>query len=188
MPGFGFLGEPTLRAIVAYLRMLQGNPGIKALAGDSKRGRELFFGKGQCSSCHSVHGRGGFFASDLSDYSRGHSAEVVREAIVTPNKNLDPRNRALVVKLPSGKTFEGVARNEDNFSVQLLTPDGVIHLFTKSELASLTYRRESPMPADYGTRLSAAELDDLVSYLFSSGAKHEAKPAGNSEEEEEDEE
>src|SRR5262249_31192756 len=166
MPGFGYLGDPMVRSIVAYLRTLQGTPTMKALAGDSTRGRNLFFGKGQCSSCHSIYGRGGFFASDLSDYSRGRSAEAVREAIVTPNKNLDPRNRVVVVKLPSGKTFEGIARNEDNFSDQLLTIDGVIHLFTKSELASLTYRRESPMPADYGTRLSSAELDDLVNYLF----------------------
>lgn len=186
MPAFGHLGEPAVRSIVAYLRTLQGSPAAKALAGDSKRGRELFFGKGQCSSCHSFHGKGGFFASDVSDYSRGRSPESVRDAIVAPNKNLDPRNRALVVKLPSGKTFEGIARNEDNFSVQLLTPDGVIHLFTKSELASVTYRKESPMPANYGTRLSSVELDDLVNYLFSSVAKHEVKSAGNSEEDDEE--
>src|SRR5262249_57168134 len=83
MPGFGYLGEPMVRSIVAYLRTLQGSPAIKALAGDSKRGRELFFGKGQCSSCHSIHGRGGVFASDLFHYfPRPPTATVLRGNVI----------------------------------------------------------------------------------------------------------
>ena len=121
-----------------------------------------------------VRGEGGFFASDLSEYANGRSPEAVRDSIVSPNKNLDPRRRIVVVTLPSGKKLEGMARNEDNFSMQLLTEDGVIHLLTKSELSTLTYGKESPMPADYGTRLSSAELDDLVNYLYSV-RKQEAK-------------
>ena len=185
MPAFGHLGDASLRSVVAYLRALQGNTVTRVLSGDSKRGKELFFGKGQCSSCHTVRGQGGFFASDLSDYSSNRSPEVVRDAIVSPNKNLDPRSRVVLATLPNGKTFEGIARNEDNFSVQLLTRDGAFHLFTKSELASLKYRHESPMPADYGTELSSAELDDLVNYLYSI-AKQETKPTRHSEEPDEE--
>ena len=186
MPAFGYLGDPLIRSIVAYLRVLQGNPVPRILPGDSKRGKELFFGKGQCSTCHSFRGEGGFFASDLTDYSRGRSPEVARDAIVSPNKNLDSRNRTAVVRFRNGKTFEGIARNEDNFSIQLLTRDGVIHLLTKSELASITYRDESPMPSDYGAQLSPAELDDLVNYLYSV-ARHETKPAAKNEEPDEEE-
>jgi len=72
-----------------------------------------------------------------------------------------------VATLSAGRTLEGIARNEDNFSLQLLTPDGTLHLLNKSSLANLTYREQSPMPADYGTKLSSAELDDLVNFLFS---------------------
>ena len=187
MPAFAYLGDPALRSLVTHLRALQGNPAPRTIPGDSNRGKELFLGKGQCSSCHSFHGEGGFFASDLSDYSRGRSPEAIRDAIMFPNKNLDPRSRAVVATLRSGKIFEGLARNEDNFSIQLLTRDGVIHLLNKSELTSLTYRNESAMPADYGTRLSPAELDDLVKYLYSV-AKQEAKPARHAEVEEPDEE
>lgn len=186
MPSFAYLGDAAIRSIVAYLRSLQGNPAPRILPGDSKRGKELFFGKGQCSSCHAFHGEGGFFASDLSDYSHGRSPEVARDAILSPNKNLDPRNRTVVVSLPNGKTLEGIARNEDNFSIQLLTRDGVIHLLIKSELSSLSYRDESPMPADYGTRLSPSELGDVVNYLYSI-AKHDVKPASKNEEPDEEE-
>ena len=91
----------------------------------------------------------------------------MRDAIVSPNRELDSRNRTVVATLSNGKTIEGIARNEDNFSLQLLTQDGAIYLLTKSALKSLSYRNESPMPADYGSCLSAAEIDDLVKYLDS---------------------
>jgi hypothetical protein len=73
----------------------------------------------------------------------------------------------VVATLSNGKTVEGIARNEDNFSMQLLTKEGSFILLTKSALKSLTYRNESPMPADYGTRLPAAEIEDLVNFLNS---------------------
>lgn len=167
MPSFDHLGDPALRSIASYLRTLQGNSVAATLPGNPKRGMDLFFGKGECSRCHMIRGEGGFFASDLSDYSRGRSPEVIRDAIVSPNRNLDPRKRTVVVILPGGKEIEGIARNEDNFSLQLLAQDGTLYLLDKSELTNLRYRNESSMPADYATRLSSAELDDLVNYLYS---------------------
>ena len=61
--------------------------------------------------------------------------------------------------------FTGIARNEDNFTLQLQTLDGTFHFFQKAELEHLEYQPSSIMPADYGTKLSGAELDDLISYL-----------------------
>jgi hypothetical protein len=69
--------------------------------------------------------------------------------------------------LSNGTTVEGIARNEDNFSIQLLSPDGTIHLLPKRSLAKLAYRDQSPMPADYGAKLSSADLDNLVNFLSS---------------------
>src|SRR5262249_22213390 len=106
MPSFSHLGGPALRSIVVYLRTLQGNPIATVLPGNAKHGKDLFFGKGECSSCHMVRGEGGFFASDLSGYSRGRSPETVRDAIVSPNRNLEPRNRTAVATLSDGKKIE----------------------------------------------------------------------------------
>lgn len=185
MPSFSHLGESVLRSLVAYLRTLQGNPLEAALPGNPKRGKELFFGKGECSRCHMVRGEGGFFASDLTSYSRGRTREVIHQAIVSPNLDLDPRSRTLVVILPNNRKLEGIARNEDNFSIQLLAQDGTFHLFNKSELKRFTYLNESPMPANYATRLSSAELEDLVNYLYSV-AKKETKGSKNREEPDDD--
>lgn len=167
MPAFSHLGDEVLRSLVAYLGGLQGHPASAPLPGNARRGKELFFGKGGCSSCHMIRGQGGFFASDLSAYARGRAPETIHDAIVLPNRDLDPRNQTVVVTLPNGKTFEGIARNEDNFSMQLLTQDGSLLLFTKAAAKSITFRKQSPMPADYGTRLSAAEVEDLVKFLNS---------------------
>ena len=185
MPAFSYLGDDALRSVVGHLRALQGNRTSTALPGDAKSGQEIFFGKGDCSRCHMVRGEGGFFASDLSHYAAGRSTSIVRAAIVSPNKDLPPRQRAVVADLRNGQTLQGIALNEDNFSIQILTQDGALHLLSKAALANLVYRNESPMPADYGTRLSASQIDDLVKFLFSLTEK-EAKI--NQKHQEEDEE
>ncbi len=180
MPAFTRLGDDILRSLVAHLRSLQGNSTTASVPGNARRGRELFFGKGECSACHMVLGQGGFFASDLTAYARGRASETIRDAIVLPNRDLDPRNRMVVVTLHTGKTYEGMARNEDNFSMQLLTRDGSLVLFAKAAVKSLSYGNQSPMPADYGTRLSKAEIEDLVNFL-NSVTKEDSKPAQDQE-------
>lgn len=171
MPAFDYLGDDLLHALVLHLRSLQGNRTVTPPPGNAQRGKDLFFGKGECSACHMVQGQGGFFGSDLTAYAFGRSPETIHDAIVFPNRDLDPRRRVVVATLPDGKSFEGLAQNEDNFSIQLLAPDGTLHLLAKSSLAKLTHRDESPMPADYGKRLSAAEIDDLVNFLSSTASR-----------------
>jgi cytochrome c oxidase cbb3-type subunit III len=84
----------------------------------------------------------------------------------------------MIVECMAGKTRTGVARNEDNFSLQLRALDGTFHLFAKSELRSIEYQARSFMPADYGSRLSRRELDDLVSYVMSIARTNTKRPAG----------
>jgi cytochrome c oxidase cbb3-type subunit III len=172
MPAFSHLGDDVLRSLVAYLQSLQGRAATVPLPGNAQRGKDLFFGKGGCSDCHMIRGQGEFFASDLTAYARGRAPETIRDAILFPNRDLDPRNRTVSVTLPNGKTFEGLARNEDNFSMQLLTRDGSLLLFTKAAVKSISYRDQSPMPTDYGTRLSTTEIEDLVNFLNSVTQEH----------------
>jgi len=114
-----------------------------------------------------ANGEGGFIGSDLSGYTGARSADDLRTAITDPDKNLDPRKRPVTVTTVSGKTQTGMARNEDNFSLQIQAPDGTFHFYAKSELRSVEYQPRSFMPSDYGSRLGRQELDDLVSYLMS---------------------
>ena len=88
-------------------------------------------------------GEGGFIASDLSSYASTPSADDIRNAITDPNRNLDPRKRPVAVTTADGRSLTGVVRNEDNFSLQLQTTDGTLHLFAKTELQSIEYQPRS---------------------------------------------
>src|SRR5262249_12398913 len=70
-----------------------------------------------------------------------------------------------------GKQIKGVALNEDNFSEQIMDSDEHIHLLEKNKLHSFQKSRTSLMPKyDEGT-LSDKDLENIVAYLISVGAK-----------------
>jgi cytochrome c oxidase cbb3-type subunit III len=73
MPAFHSLDSANIKAVVAYLRTLQGTGQPVKLPGDPERGETIFLGKAGCSGCHMVAGIGGFIASDLSAYARAHT-------------------------------------------------------------------------------------------------------------------
>ena len=167
MPAFRLLGSADIKNILQYVRNLQGRHPDAPVPGDARNGRALFFGAASCSTCHRILGEGGFSASDLSTYAEGKLASEIRAAITSPGSVTLTRARMASAITRDGVTLTGAVRNEDNFSVQLQSGDGALHFLLKSQLASFEYQTLSPMPADYGTKLSPKELDDLVSYLHS---------------------
>ena len=177
MPPFRGLGEARIQAVVRHLRALQGQDSTVTLPGDPKAGKILFFGTMECAQCHTADGQGGFIASDLTNFAANKNAADIYAVITDPNKNLDPKRQVVVVKTSDGTTRTGMARNEDNFSLQLQTLDGAFHFFNKSDLQSIEHQPRSLMPADYGSKLTRHELDELVSYLISIAQKRPAQKA-----------
>ena len=166
MPAFHSLGKPRIEAIVRYLRELQGMQGSTSLPGDPAKGDALFSGKAECSHCHVARGVGGFIGSDLSGYAHGKSASDIRNAITKPSAEMNRKSQVINVTTRDGQRLSGIVRNEDNFSLQLQTVDGVFYSFVKSDLQGMERSGQSLMPSDYGSRLTSTELDDLVSYLM----------------------
>ncbi len=184
MPAFRTLGAEKIKAVVSYLRILQGRNRSVKLPGNPDRGKLLFFGQGRCSDCHMVAGAGGFIEPDLSFYANTRSVEEIREAITTPGKNVETRGkekreRPATVLMRDGQRYIGIARNEDNFSLQLQTLDGAFHFLMKSELDHIEYQPQSLMPSDYGSALSRQELDDLISFLVSSSKSSKARQSAD---------
>jgi len=171
MPAFRTLTPVQVDAIVSYLRSLQGKDAVGTLSGDANRGREIFFGKGDCSGCHSIAGQGGFIGPDLTEYGATSSAPGIRDEIVRSPRTPRPGYRIAQVVTIKGDRLEGLIRNEDNFSIQLQTKDGSFHLLRKIDVQSCENRDGSLMPPNYGERLSPSELDDLVSYLMKTANK-----------------
>ncbi len=167
MPAFRNLTATQVQAVVHYLRSLQGRAESRTLAGDPKGGKALFFGKGECSTCHTISGEGGFLGPDLSAYAATAEPTAIRNQIVKTQRTPAPSYRPAVLTAADGARLEGLIRNEDNFSLQFQTKDGNFHLFQKSDLRKVERRDTSLMPTDYRDRLSSSELDDLVSFIVS---------------------
>ena len=184
MPAFHSLSERQTSALVAYLRLLQGKSETRTLPGDARRGKTIFLGKGECSSCHTISGEGGFLGPDLSSYGSTASAKGIHDEIVRSRRTPPQGYRSAVLVTAAGDRIEGLIRNEDNFSVQFQTKDGGFHSFQKSEVRGLDRLETSLMPTNYGQRLSPAELDDLVSYVLA--AVPDAREAGTPRKKEDD--
>jgi cytochrome c oxidase cbb3-type subunit III len=185
MPPFESLGSSNLKALLAYLRSLQGKGAAIVLPGDPLRGKSLYFGKARCSECHTLRGAGGFLGRDLSNYGATLSAVEIRANLLRPGDNANKANKTAVATMRDARTFTGVIRNEDNFSIQLQSFDGAFHFLSRSEVARLEFLPGPIMPADYATTLKPAELDDLVSFLISAAAPEKNGKIANWEEEEE---
>jgi len=165
MPGFERLGKPAITELVAYIKGLQGENQSAPLPGNAKSGEELFFGSAQCSNCHMAAGRGGFIAPDLSTYGQTHAAEQIKSAIVNPSARNSIRPLVTATSA-TGESYQGIIRNEDNFSLQLQSEDGAFHFLSKADLKTIERGQKSIMPSDYSSRLNPAQLNDIVSYLL----------------------
>jgi mono/diheme cytochrome c family protein len=64
-----------------------------------------------------------------------------------------------------------VTLNEDSFSLQIMDANERIHLLDKDKLRSFQKSRESAMPKYEPDVLSDKDLEDVVAYLVSVGAK-----------------
>ena len=174
MPAFRSLSARQVRAVVDYMRLLQGKSEGHTLPGDPRRGKEIFFGKGDCSACHTISGQGGFLGPDLTEHGATSSADAIRDEIVRAPRVPPIGYRTAVLTTESGERMEGLVRNEDNFSVQLQTKDGSFHFFKKTDLRSFERQDGSLMPADYRSRLSDSELNDVASYLMTTPSPNKA--------------
>ena len=163
MPGFPSMSKEDGQAVIAHMRFLQGKSAGGSATGDPARGKDVFFGKAGCSACHQVGGRGQFVAGDLAGFARDHPGDEIRDVILRPSGE---QRESATAAARDGRKFSGTIRNEDNASLQLQGEDGRLYLLMKSSLVSVERKSGDPMPADYGHRISTAELNDLVSYIL----------------------
>lgn len=160
-PGRYTTGE--LASIVAYIRAMREFDSAP-VRGDAGRGRAIFEGKGACTNCHRVNGKGSRAAPDLSDIGAIRDAGVLARTVTDPDSSLRPINRTVRAVTRAGKTYTGRRLNEDTYTVQIMTQDERLVSLVKSELRDYTVLKTSSMPS-YKGELTASEMDDLIAYL-----------------------
>jgi putative heme-binding domain-containing protein len=166
MPPTDLSDEDTWK-LVAFLHALIGPAAENSAPGDPEAGREIFWSaKGGCSSCHSIRGKGGHTAPDLTNVGGSRPLAVIKKSIVEPAKDLYLLGlEAVVIQLKNGQVIRGVARNRNNYSLQVVDANGDLHLLSMLDVAELKIYETSQMPGDYAKRLSAQELENLLAYL-----------------------
>jgi len=149
--------------IIAYLRSIS-TPTLTRTTGDAARGEAIF--ATTCSTCHQIGTAGGRLGPDLSRIGIARSVEALKRRIRGDfGKMVDPSFAPAAVTAANGERMQGVKKNEDLQSIQLIDAGGRIQGFNKNELQSLEVSAVSLMPTFSPELLSDAALEDLVSYL-----------------------
>jgi PQQ-dependent dehydrogenase (methanol/ethanol family) len=162
MPAFP-LPPADIELLVRYIRSLNATASAAPpAAGDAKAGEAIFFGSGQCSTCHVVRGRGTSNGPDLSSIASRMRLANMQQALANPNASITAGYAMASVVLNNGTTLRGFLRAQGSHDVVLQTRDGKLHPLVDSEYRTVTQDRQSAMGAFDGT---AEEQRNLLAYL-----------------------
>jgi cytochrome c oxidase cbb3-type subunit 3 len=160
------LPDEQLWQLVRYVRGIGGGVRV-TVPGDPAAGEKLFAAKGGCSKCHMIRGWGGRLGPDLTSIGSQRSPAHLRTSIVRPNDEISPAYWAVEAVDHDGHVYSGIRLNEDTYSIQLIDLNENLHSLTKKDLRTLTVDTKKSCMPGYAEVFTAAELDDLVSYLYS---------------------
>src|ERR1700722_8613286 len=159
------LPDEKIWQIIAYLRNLTAVAFDSTAPGDIQAGSALFYGKAGCTNCHMIRGRGGFLGPDLSNIARTVPFRQLRESLLDPDAHIAEGYGGVTVVTKSGEKISGVARDNTNYSVQILDAQGHLHRLLKLDLREVEFHKNSLMPHDYKERLTPSEVTDLLAFL-----------------------
>ena len=184
MPAWGSrLSNDDLLRLGAYIHALRGTALDNPLPGDPAHGEAVFWGKGQCGTCHAISGRGSVIGPDLTNIAAARKATAISDALTKVEHRVYGDGGVHLPMIPpmeynpvhivtkDGQAIEGVMRNQDAWSVQFIGMDGKLYSFDRADLRSVTIRPGSIMPSDYDKRLSPDEFKNLLAFLTRQGSK-----------------
>jgi putative heme-binding domain-containing protein len=178
--GVGMTDEEIWQ-IVTYIRSLEAKASVKSLA-NPVHGKELFYGDAACSLCHMIDGKGGRLGPDLSSAGTSRTREAIIDSVRNPSRRLawglteatkefPQEYESVTAVTEDGKEIKGVTLNEDSFTVQIMDSSEQVHLLQKDKLRAFQKSRNSAMPTYKPDLLSDKDLDDIIAFLASVGAK-----------------
>lgn len=178
--GVGMTDEEIWQ-IVTYIRSVEVKAPARP-AGNAAHGKELFYGDANCLLCHMVEGKGGRLGPELTAVGGSRTRDAIIDSVRNPSRRLawgltestkefPQEYETITVVTADRKEIKGVALNEDSFSVQMMDSSEQIYLLEKDKLLSFKKGRESMMPKYNPDVLSDKDLEDIVAYLVSVGAK-----------------
>ncbi|MGH9384203.1 MAG: c-type cytochrome [Vicinamibacterales bacterium] len=165
MPAFSAprTSDREIWQMLAYLRTLTAPAPTDPPRGNAENGARLF--RAHCASCHRVNADGGRIGPDLSRIGSARSRDVLVARIRRGSETFRPGFEPVTVTPDSGPPIQGVKKNEDLFSVQIMDTRERIQGYEKDKMKSVVNGTRSAMPVFGPDRLGDSELDDLIRYL-----------------------
>jgi putative heme-binding domain-containing protein len=169
MPGHANMSDEEIWMVITYLRTLSAPGGSAPERGDAARGEQLFWARerANCGQCHMIGARGGRVGPNLSRIGAARSAAALEREIRRPAEVIPVGFETVTVVTKDGKRIRGARKNEDTFSIQLMTGSEDILSFSKKDVEVVPETDRSLMPAYGAERLSDPDLVDIVRYLRS---------------------
>jgi putative heme-binding domain-containing protein len=168
------LPDDQIRSVAAYVRSLSAPAYQTKVDGDADAGAAVFFGQAGCSGCHMIRGRGGFLGPDLTDIGALRTVQQLREALLKPSARIADGYEGVRVTMRDGSKISGVARNANNYSMQILQKNGALRLLAMDDVREVEFRKSSLMPEDFDKRLAAADIANVLAFL----SRQSVRPPG----------
>jgi putative membrane-bound dehydrogenase-like protein len=152
---FGGKSSPRSEVIEQYKSAL-------ALVGDSQRGDKVY--ERECMACHRLGERGTQVGPNLA-LIRNRTPQALLEAILDPNREVNPTFVSYVVVDDSGRTTTGLVQSETANSITLARDKGVTETILKKNIDEMKSTGKSLMPEGLEKTVDPQALADLLAFL-----------------------
>lgn len=175
---------PSAPSALAGSLPASGASGRLGLTGNWQSGEEIFFDPANlanCRVCHTLHGRGGKVASDLSRLSGEPPATLLRR-LLAPAPAADGQHARITLRLKSGASVTGIQRDEDEKSLRVFdtaTMPPVSRNYLRAEIAGVERHAAAGCPGGHGSRFTLQQLLDLIALIKTSDPSHPAQVAAD---------
>ena len=166
--------DDEVRALVSYLRSVNGAAAADIAGGDVVNGERIFWST--CGSCHAINGRGGPLGPDLSRVAQGQPRESLRRAIRGPNASIQAGYQPVTLVTRDGRRIRAVRKSEDAFSIQVMETGGQLRGYLKADLREVVREPNGLMPAFGPDRLNDRDLGDVLAFLSRSRGADAGRP------------
>lgn len=164
MPPHEF-NDTELWMLVTYLRSV-GESGVGDLpTGNSQRGQRLY--AAHCAECHraaALGSDGGALGPDLSALLASRPLAAIFDSIRDPSALVAPGFKTVRVSDAQGRGVEGVLKNEDAFSMQIIDRNQRLQAFRKDQV-TISRPGVSLMPVFTPALLSDQDVIDILNFI-----------------------
>ncbi|HJZ60228.1 MAG TPA: PVC-type heme-binding CxxCH protein [Gemmataceae bacterium] len=160
-------GLPPADAKIAQLIKTRSTE-FAAAKPDKELGAKLY--AKHCAACHQIGGQGGKVGPNL-DGIGGRGLDRLLEDILDPNRNVDQAFRARVLNLTDGTTKTGLKLRVEGEVMVMADDQGKEFRVPLKDIEKERETNLSPMPANFGEVIPAADFPHLMAYLLDQKAK-----------------